>query len=132
MIANTVKRLSVEVASSGKEPEYIVPAFVYSALLKAAVSTIKVETEWYLKTYPDVADAIKGGKVADAGAHYHSYGYFENRFPHQIKVDEKYYLKSNPDVADAIKDGKWRSGQEHFEKAGFSEGRLPYPDFSLF
>jgi hypothetical protein len=41
----------------------------------------EVDVEWYLTTYPDVADGIEAGKIVSATEHFLSNGYAEGRLP---------------------------------------------------
>ncbi len=92
-----------------------------------ALAEVRVDEAWYLKTYPDVAAAIKSRHVKSARAHYISSGYFEDRLPEDPKVDEAWYLKTNPDVARAIAAGHKKTAFEHYLDGGYGEGRLPHP-----
>jgi len=40
-----------------------------------------VDEEWYLTTYPDVADGIEAGNIVSATEHFLSNGYAEGRLP---------------------------------------------------
>jgi hypothetical protein len=100
-------------------------------LLYALLTGVSVDETWYLGTYPDVADAVKAGKMKSAREHYIRAGYFENRLPGPIRVDERWYTNEYPDVSAAIKSGAFMSGQQHFERSGFKEGRLPAAGWSL-
>jgi hypothetical protein len=91
-----------------------------------------VDNEWYIKRYPDVADAIRDGTCSGAEDHYFHYGFYENRLPHPVSVDEEWYSAHYDDVRKAIEMGLIASGNEHFDHVGFAEGRIPYPGFSLY
>ena len=60
-------------------------------MVRAVLSTIEVDEEWYLATYPDVVVGIKNGKVSSARDHFMHNGYFEGRLPFPLKVDERWY-----------------------------------------
>jgi hypothetical protein len=96
-------------------------------LIRAVLSVIEVDEAWYLEKYPDVAEAIKSGKIASARQHFMFNGYFEGRLPFPIRVDERWYLTQNPGVAEYIRAGRLESGQQHFDHDGYREGRLPFP-----
>lgn len=100
-------------------------------LLHALLAGVKVDEQWYLATYPDVAVAVGAGDMKSAHEHYVRSGYFENRLPGPIRVDERWYMSEYPDVLAAIKSGAFKSGQQHFERNGFQEGRLPAEGWSL-
>ena len=61
-------------------------------LIRAVLSVIEVDDAWYLEKYPDVAEAIKAGKIKSAREHFMSNGYFEGRLPFPIKIEERWYL----------------------------------------
>jgi hypothetical protein len=92
---------------------------------------VDVDEDWYLKTNPDVADAVKAGALASARAHYMIAGFFEDRWPYRIVVDESWYQNEYPDVKTAIARGSVESSQDHFNRYGFLEGRLPFMGWSL-
>lgn len=96
-------------------------------LVRALLSVIEVDETWYLEKYPDVAEAIKAGKVASARQHFLHNGYFEGRLPFALKVDERWYLTEHPGVAEYIRAGRLESAQQHFDHDGYREGRLPFP-----
>jgi hypothetical protein len=96
-------------------------------MVRAVLKAIEVDETWYLEKYPDVADAIKTGKVPSARDHFVYNGYFEGRLPFAINVDERWYLRENPGVADYIRAGRLDTGQQHFDHDGYREGRLPFP-----
>jgi hypothetical protein len=95
-------------------------------LLKLMIAGAEVNEEWYLRTYEDIAKAVKEGSVESARQHFMDDGYFEGRLPFPIRVDERWYLQQNPDVADSVRRGIVASGQAHFEEDGYREGRLPF------
>ena len=101
------------------------------SMLRTFLQFVDVNEAWYLKTNPDVADAVQAGELDSAKAHYIAAGYFENRLPRPVKVDEAWYLMEYPDVAEAIGVGTVDSASLHFMKFGFVEGRLPQPGWSL-
>jgi hypothetical protein len=109
------------------------PDEVFRRLLAGAIRNKGIfDEKFYLETYADIRDAVRGGKVASGLEHYISTGYFESRMPARLVVDERFYLRENPDVADAIKNGRIESAQLHFDAVGFGEGRSPYKGFSMF
>lgn len=95
------------------------------SVLKVVLTFVDVDETWYLKTNPDVAEAVKNGVLDSARAHYCIAGYYENRWPYQIIVDESWYQSEYPDVKTAISRGSVESSQDHFNRYGFLEGRLP-------
>ena len=99
--------------------------------LTIAAAQVQVDEEWYLRSYPDVRDAIKRGVFSSGREHYTYSGYFEDRSPRLFEVNTTWYLEQYPDVADAIHRGRVHSAQQHFQDYGFKEGRHPYRDWSL-
>jgi hypothetical protein len=94
-------------------------------VIRLVLQSINVDEEWYLKQYPDVAEAVKSGVVTSARAHFISNGYFEGRLPFGLEVDDKWYTTVYPDVAEAIQRREVASPLEHFQSFGYAEGRLP-------
>jgi hypothetical protein len=95
-------------------------------MIKLILAGVQVDENWYLKQYPDVAQAISDDMVGSARQHFIDNGYFEGRLPFAMDVDEKFYQKEYPDVADSIKRGSEASAQDHFLRDGYKEGRLPF------
>jgi hypothetical protein len=99
----------------------------FTVLIRTLLQGIEVDEEWYLRQYPDVAEAIRNGVVSSAKDHFLNDGYFEGRIPFLIKVDEAWYLEQNPGVAEYIARGQLESAQQHFNDNGYREGRKPRP-----
>jgi hypothetical protein len=95
------------------------------------ISRIRLDHDWYIATYPDVAEAISKKIVIDPRDHYQRFGYFEHRMPYPILVREEWYLEQYPDVREAIAQQAFPTGQKHFDVFGYREGRMPYPNFEL-
>ena len=95
-------------------------------ILRTMISGIEVNEAWYLKTYEDIAGAVRDGFVGSAKRHFVDDGYFEGRLPFPIIVDESWYLAQNPDVAKSIREGDVTTAQAHFDQDGYREGRLPF------
>jgi hypothetical protein len=98
---------------------------------KPMLKHISVDSEWYLRVNPDIAEAIKNKIVSSAQEHYVTSGYYEHRMPYEITVDEPWYLSQYADISDAVKKGVFTSAKEHFYIAGYREGRLPSAHFTL-
>jgi hypothetical protein len=122
-----VIRRSVEISTVRGELRVNVSYEQFLQIIKKIISGIEVDEEWYLRTYEDIAKAVRDGAVSSARQHFIEDGYFEGRLPFPIKVDEKWYLQQNPDVADSVRRGAVASGQTHFEEDGYREGRKPFP-----
>jgi hypothetical protein len=99
----------------------------FTTLIRTLLQGIEVDEAWYLKQYPDVAEAIRNGVIKSAKDHFLNDGYFKGRMPFEIKVDEAWYLAQNPGVAEYIARGDLRSAQQHFTENGWREGRKPWP-----
>lgn len=88
------------------------------------------DPEWYLKTYPEVAEAVKTGRVRSSLHHF-----LTNDTPDAFCAlewfSEAYYLELYPDIMDAITTGQLRSGYDHFLRYGAFERRRPHPDVDL-
>jgi len=116
---------------SASTPYFAVEQHFFYNRMEEYLASVAVDTDWYLRNYPDVREAIESGVVTGAEEHYRRYGYYEHRKPHEIAVDEKWYAESYPDIKSAIDAGHFPSGQEHFDLLGFKEGRLPFANFAL-
>ncbi|MBK4731032.1 hypothetical protein JJD41_14350 [Oxynema sp. CENA135] len=81
------------------------------------------DTDFYLNSNPDVAEAVASGAFLDGLEHFRLFGFAEGREPSAIFAQD--YLNDNPDVADAIAGGAFHSSYQHFIKYGFAEGRAP-------
>jgi hypothetical protein len=99
--------------------------------LRSQVELIHVDDVWYRSEYPDVVEAMVGGRITSSKEHYVLSGYYENRMPYHIEVEEDWYLSQYDDVRDAVATGYFASGQVHFRNIGYSEGRIPFPHFQL-
>ena len=99
----------------------------FTVLIRTLLQGIEIDEEWYLRQYPDVAEAIRKKIVNSAKEHFLNDGYFEGRIPFPIKVDEAWYLQQNPGVAEFIERGELESAQQHFNDNGYREGRQPFP-----
>lgn len=95
-------------------------------MIKLLLSGVEVDEDWYVKQYPDVAQAMAEGKITSPRQHFIDNGYFEGRLPCVIRVDEKWYQREYPDVGESIKKGVESSAQHHFDRDGYREGRLPH------
>ena len=120
-------RRSVEISTVKGELRVNVSYEDFINLLKTMLAGVEVNEEWYLKTYEDIAKAVREGGLQSARQHFVDDGYFEGRMPFPIRVDERWYLQQNPDVAEGVRRGIIESGQAHFEEDGYREGRMPFP-----
>jgi hypothetical protein len=86
---------------------------------------------YYLRNYPDVAEALANGLFGDAHHHYVEFGYFEDRLPFGVEVDTAFYYREYPDIEAEVDAGTILTAQDHFEHHGYKEGRLPRANWSL-
>jgi hypothetical protein len=108
-----------------------IQAGLFRDLFRIALERVPVDERYYLRTYPDVGEAVEQGLFTSPRHHYIEFGYFEDRLPFRIKVDEDYYFRSNPDIKESVNSGFVPSAQVHFERYGYKEGRLPREGWSL-
>ena len=78
--------------------------------------TVNFDEDWYLRQYPDVADAISRGKVPSALAHYERHGRSEGRQPSplprgadSVEVPKKSYQTFPDGIGDSNSPQKLRS-----------------------
>ena len=119
-------RRSVEISAIRGELRVNVSYDEFVRLLKRMIVGTDVDEEWYLRTYEDIAKAVREGLIRSAQHHFVEDGYFEGRLPFPMKVDERWYMNQYPDVADSIRRGDIASAQTHFDENGYREGRLPF------
>jgi hypothetical protein len=101
------------------------------SFLSPTLRQIYVDDDWYIRSNPDIVEAISSGIFSDPKHHYVACGYFEHRMPYEIIVDENWYLEHYPDVGEAVQAGTFSGARDHFYAAGYREGRLPHASFSL-
>lgn len=94
-------------------------------LLQALARNLPFSEEFYLQSYPDIAEAHAQGQIEDLHAHFVELGFFEGRAGAPPPVDEAFYLSTYRDVADAVQRGDVKSGAEHYLRSGAAEGRVP-------
>ena len=119
-------RRSVEISTVRGDLRVSLSYDDFVGVLRLMISGIQVNEEWYLTEYPDIAQAIRDGKVESARQHFIDDGFFEGRRPFPMDVDERWYLEQYSDVAESVRTGVVGSGQQHFVEDGYREGRLPY------
>jgi hypothetical protein len=119
-------RRSIEISTVRGELRVNLSYEDFVKILRTMISGIDVDEAWYLRTYEDIASAIREGIVHSARQHFVDDGYFEGRLPFPMVVDERWYLTENPDVATSVRDGVVTTAQAHFDQDGYREGRLPF------
>jgi hypothetical protein len=105
--------------------EVIISNKLFRLLVEAALSNAPFDERSYVTTNPDIADAIRRGKVASGRQHYLSSGYFEGRDTGHAGFDETWYLQRYPDVQLAVQRGESATGLEHYRGPGIREWRSP-------
>lgn len=117
---------------SANSPDYVaLDRYFFHEVLRPTINRIRVDRDWYITAYPDVAEAVSKKLVTDACDHFRRFGYFEHRMPYEILVQEDWYLEQYPDVREAIEQRAFTTGQNHFDVCGYREGRMPFPNFEL-
>jgi hypothetical protein len=111
--------------------EVLVPKELLRLLLQVAVANSDFNEVGYLRENPDIAAAIRSGKIEDSLLHYVGFGYFESRDGATPDVDEAWYLRTYADVADGVRSGQIDSATKHFRVAGVIEGRSPSAAYSV-
>ncbi len=119
-------RRSIEISTIRGELRVNVSYEDFVKILKRMIVGVEVDEAWYLRTYDDIAKAIRDGIVRSAQQHFVDDGYFEGRLPFPMRVDDRWYLSEYPDVADSVRKGTVLSPQVHFDEDGYREGRLPF------
>lgn len=89
-----------------------------------------VDPDYYLQTYPDVAQAVAAGRLGSAHDHFIAFGAWEGRNPDAF-FDAAYYLAQQPDVAQAVAQGEVPNAYWHYTHLGWQEGRDPSASFDL-
>jgi len=94
-------------------------------LIEASVARTPFSEEFYLRTYPDIAEAHAAGTIPDVHRHYIETGFFEGRLGSPPPVDEAFYTSYYKDVGQAVTRGEIISATEHYLRQGAAEGRIP-------
>jgi hypothetical protein len=102
-----------------------IDARLLRSLLQAVVARAPFSAEFYLQTYPDIADAHAAGDIPDLHRHYVESGFFEGRFGAPPAVDEAFYTTYYKDIGQAVTRGDVASATEHYLRQGAAEGRIP-------
>lgn len=85
----------------------------------------------YLAVNPDVAEAVRNGKIRSGWSHFKKFGHIEGRRQQVAddepataeNFDEARYLAANPDVRQAVERGDCVSGRAHFDLLGRAQER---------
>lgn len=89
------------------------------------------DEDGYLAANPDVAEAVRSGRLSSGWAHYKKFGQIEGRrqktpefeIATPENFDETLYLAANPDVAAALAGGAFPTARAHFDALGQVERR---------
>ena len=118
-----LKAIGLTRAEFERSTEVRIPTELFKLLLQIAIANSDFNTNGYLKTNPDVADAVRNRPIEDARIHYVGFGFFEGRGGATPDVDEAWYLRTYTDVADGVRAGQIELATEHFRVVGAAEGR---------
>jgi hypothetical protein len=102
-----------------------IDARLLRGLIQAIVARMPFSEEFYLRAYPDVAEAHRAGTIPDPQRHFVDVGFFEGRCGTPPPVDEAFYTSYYKDVGQAVTRGDIASAAEHYLRQGAGEGRLP-------
>ncbi len=102
-----------------------------SAALQETPTPQTFNEQDYLAVNPDVAEAVRLGKIRSGWSHFKKFGHIEGRRQKVAEdevatpenFDEARYLALNPDVREAIALGRFASGRAHFDAFGRAQGR---------
>ena len=122
-----LKAIGLTRAEFERSTEVRIPTELFKLLLQIAIANSDFNTNGYLKTNPDVADAVRNRPIEDARIHYVGFGFFEGRGGATPDVDEAWYLRTYTDVADGVRSGQievgdgalpggWGSGRSELER----------------
>jgi GT2 family glycosyltransferase len=85
---------------------------------------------WYRSRYPEVTEAIGGGRWRSA-LHHYVCNETPTAFDPVPAFSEQFYLDRHPDVAAAVAAGQRRNGYQHFIEDGVLEFRAPSAEVDL-
>lgn len=102
-----------------------IPTPLLKFLLQATLLQSDFDEKEYMDANPDVAEAVRRGRVKSAKLHFLSTGYLESRSGGYPAVDEGWYLSTYQDVAKAVRAKQIDSATVHFAQTGAREFRAP-------
>jgi hypothetical protein len=102
-----------------------------SAALQETPTPQTFNEQAYLAVNPDVAEAVRLGKIRSGWSHFKKFGHIEGRRQKVAEdelatpenFDEARYLAANPDVRQGIELGQFASSRGHFDQLGRTQGR---------
>jgi hypothetical protein len=87
---------------------------------------IEFDAEWYIRKYPDIAEAVRAGRLSSPIDHYLRYGRDEGRLPVPPKFDAQWYASSYPLVLEETPNATPEALERHYSEIGRHRGYLPY------
>jgi len=83
---------------------------------------------FYLKTYQDVANAVRTGGLQSCLDHYVKRGFSEGR--NGFAFDQTWYSTAYPQAAWEVGQGQYSDLLHHYVEAGAMRGYKPMPDLT--
>jgi len=120
-----LQALRINRARLNSKSKIAIDAKLLRGLIEASVARTPFSEEFYLRTYPDIAEARAAGTIPDVHRHYIETGFFEGRLGSPPPVDEAFYTSYYKDVGQAVTRGEIISATEHYLRQGAAEGRIP-------
>ena len=90
-----------------------------------SVPGVEFDESWYLKAYPDIAQAIRAGIESSGLSHYLKFGRAEGRLPYLF--DPTWYASTYPGVAEEAGGTEAHLLYRHFRSIGAPRGYRPHP-----
>lgn len=82
------------------------------------------QEEEYLAMYPDIAEAVRSGRISRPIDHFLCHGRAEGRLA--FRFDEAWYARSYPLAVSEVAQGQASSLRAHYENFGAARGYLPH------
>ena len=86
------------------------------------------DEDYYLKRHPDVAAAVKDGRVRDGWSHYVRSGRRENRDARLGDFNPAFYTKAYTRACEEVAAGMAEGMLDHYTRFGRARGYLPDPE----
>jgi hypothetical protein len=83
------------------------------------------DEEFYLRSYPDVANAVHSGALERGRVHFQGSGFHEGR--NAFPFDIRWYSVAYPDAAREVGDGEYVNLLHHYVETGAARGYKPVP-----
>ncbi len=120
-----LQALRINRARLNSKSKIAIDAKLLRGLIQTAVARAPFSEDFYLRTYPDIAEAHAAGTISDVQRHYVEAGFFEGRLGTPPSVDETFYTSYYKDIGQAVTRGEIPSATEHYMRQGAAEGRIP-------